>query len=92
MQITIVGAGKTGFAVASQLNREGHEVSIIERNEVVLNEAVAALDITGQAGNGVSRSVLEEAVFPQEEAPCCRKGERTCLRSRMYLRPLTKVR
>lgn len=67
MQITIVGAGKAGFAVASQLTREGHEISMIEKNEAVLNEVLAALDISGVAGNGISRELLEEAKAGEAE-------------------------
>ena len=32
MQIIIVGCGKVGYAIAEQLNDEGHDITIIDTN------------------------------------------------------------
>lgn len=61
MKIAIVGDGKVGFALACQLNQEGHDVTIIENKQKVLEDTVNRLDIIGVLGNGASVDVLVEA-------------------------------
>lgn len=61
MKIAIVGDGKVGFALACQLNQEGHDVTIIENKHKVLEDTVNRLDIIGVLGNGASVDVLVEA-------------------------------
>ena len=46
MKIAIVGDGKVGFALACQLNQEGHDVTIIENKQKVLEDTVNRLDIS----------------------------------------------
>ena len=40
MQIVIVGDGKIGSALAEQLSREGHEITIVDRSGAPLQCAV----------------------------------------------------
>ena len=47
MNIIVVGCGKVGYSLASQLNRENHNVTIIDNNEKVLRHAVDSLDVMG---------------------------------------------
>lgn len=61
MNIIIVGCGKVGYALAEQLNDEGHEITIIDKNEAVLNSVTTALDIMGVVGNGSSYRTQREA-------------------------------
>ena len=61
MKIAIVGDGKVGFALASQLDQEGHDVTIIENKQRVLDETMNRLDIIGVLGNGANVDVLKEA-------------------------------
>lgn len=61
MKIAIVGDGKVGFALACQLNQEGHDVTIIENKQKVLEDTINRLDIIGVLGNGASVDVLVEA-------------------------------
>ena len=65
MNIIIVGCGKVGYALAEQLNDEGHEITIIDKNEEVLNAATDALDVMGIVGNGSSYRVQKEAGIEQ---------------------------
>lgn len=65
MNIIIVGCGKVGYALAEQLNDEGHEITIIDKDEAVLNDAMNALDIMGIVGNGSSYRVQKEAGVEQ---------------------------
>ena len=61
MNIIIAGCGKVGCALAEQLNNEGHEVSVIDTNTQILQEATARLDIMGVEGNCTSYKVQKEA-------------------------------
>ena len=38
MRIVIVGDGKIGSALAEQLSREGHEITIVDRSETPLQD------------------------------------------------------
>ena len=51
MKIAIVGNGKVGFALAKQLDQEGHDVTIIENKSKVLEDTMNRLDIIGVCGN-----------------------------------------
>ena len=61
MRIVIVGCGKVGTTLAEQLNREKHEIVLIEKNPEVLQGVTNNLDLIGIAGNGASDTVLREA-------------------------------
>lgn len=61
MNIIIVGCGKVGYALADQLNDEGHEITIIDKNEAVLYAATNVLDVMGIVGNGSSCRIQKEA-------------------------------
>ena len=61
MKIAIVGNGKVGFAIAKQLDQEGHDVTIIENKSKVLEDTMNRLDIIGIFGNGANVEVLKEA-------------------------------
>ena len=61
MKIIIVGAGKVGFALADQLTRDNHDVTVIDSLEEALHRASDALDAMCIKGNGASISVLQEA-------------------------------
>lgn len=61
MRIIIVGAGKVGYTVANQLNTEGHGVTIVEKDEAVLNDILGAIDIDGFLGSGMDLEILRNA-------------------------------
>ncbi len=61
MRIIIVGCGKIGLSLAESLNREGHEIVIIDTNADVVNDAASKLDIMGINGNGVIHDVQIDA-------------------------------
>ncbi len=61
MNIIIAGCGKVGGALAEQLSREGHDITVVdERSEVVQHVANAA-DVIGIVGNGASYNIQKEA-------------------------------
>lgn len=61
MNIIVVGAGKVGYALSEQLINEGHEITIIDKNEERLQYSISTLDVQGIDGNGTSYSVQKEA-------------------------------
>ena len=61
MQIMIVGCGKMGSTLAVQLVAEGHRVTVVDRNESVIEQISNTQDVIGYVGNGAVFSVLEEA-------------------------------
>ncbi|MBR6395941.1 MAG: Trk system potassium transporter TrkA [Lachnospiraceae bacterium] len=61
MKIIIVGCGKVGFTIASQLSSEDHDIVIIDPNAAVISSVTDELDIMGIVGNGVSHETLMEA-------------------------------
>ncbi|MFR1517931.1 MAG: Trk system potassium transporter TrkA [Clostridia bacterium] len=66
MEIIICGCGKVGAAIAEQLARENHDITVIDSDREVLEKTVSTLDVIGICGDGASKSVLTEA------------GARTC--------------
>jgi len=61
MDIIIAGAGKVGLTLAQQLVSEGHDVTLIDNNSLVLEEAVEQFDAMAVCGNCASRDVLAQA-------------------------------
>ena len=61
MKIIIVGCGKVGYALCQQLNDEGHDITLIDKNADRLQPVVDNLDIQVMTGNGTSFLVQQEA-------------------------------
>lgn len=61
MKILIVGGGKVGKTLANQLNKEGHDIVIVDTNAEIVESISNSLDIMGIVGNGASYSVQKEA-------------------------------
>ena len=61
LRIIIVGCGKVGRTLVEQLNAEGHDIVIIDRNGERVQQLAGLYDIMGIQGNGASYSVLQEA-------------------------------
>ncbi len=59
MNIIIVGGGKVGGLLAEQLLDEGHDITVIDKNERVVEQLGNTLDIIGYVGNGATYSVLQ---------------------------------
>ncbi|MGB3681992.1 MAG: Trk system potassium transporter TrkA [Rubrobacteraceae bacterium] len=60
MRVFIVGAGEVGFNTAQMLSREGHEVTIVEQSEDLVNRVGDQLDAMVMLGNGASPKMLSE--------------------------------
>lgn len=57
MKIVIVGDGKVGQALTVQLSKEGHDVTVIDSNKMVLQEAQSSLDVSVVHGNGATEKI-----------------------------------
>lgn len=61
LNIIIVGCGKVGRALVEQLSKEGHFITIIDKNPEKIQSLTNLYDIMGIVGNGASYSVQMEA-------------------------------
>ena len=61
MEIIIVGGGKVGVTLVEQLSREGHNITLIDRDGDKLQRIANTFDVMGVAGNGASYSTQMEA-------------------------------
>ena len=61
LSIIIVGCGKVGTTLVEQLSREGHDITVIDRNRELVQYICDTYDVMGAVGNGASYSVQKEA-------------------------------
>ena len=61
MKILIVGAGAVGFNLAKQLSKEGHDISVVERDLELVKRITEKLDVSVVSGSASSPTVLEAA-------------------------------
>lgn len=61
MKIIIVGCGKVGTTLAEQLNRENHDITLIDTNEEAIQNISDSADVMGVTGNGAVYHVQMEA-------------------------------
>ena len=61
MNIVISGDGKVGNALTGFLTKEGHDITVIDRNPQLVDEVVNRYDVLGMVGNGASISVQKQA-------------------------------
>jgi trk system potassium uptake protein len=61
MRTVIIGAGEVGFNTARMLSQEGHDVVLVEQDEVLVERATEQLDALVIQGNGASPKLLAEA-------------------------------
>lgn len=61
MKIIIVGCGKVGTTLAEQLNRENHDITLIDINDDAIQNISDSADVMGVTGNGAVYQVQMEA-------------------------------
>lgn len=61
MKIIIAGDGKVGLSLTEKLSAEGHDLTLIDSNQRVLDSSVERYDVMGVQGNCASMRVLESA-------------------------------
>lgn len=67
MQIVIIGNGKLGSSLAASLINEGHDVTVIDRNDAAIQRGQDMLDAMFIKGSGVSAKTLKEAGVPDAD-------------------------
>ncbi len=61
MKIIVVGCGKVGDKLCGDLSREGHDVTVVDKSDTVVNQVCDRYDVMGFCGNGASYKVLMDA-------------------------------
>ena len=61
MNIIIAGDGKVGSMLTRQLSSEGHDITVIDTNDAVLEKNVGRYDVISVHGNSASMAVLQQA-------------------------------
>ena len=61
MEIIIAGSGKVGLTLARQLASEGHNITLIDKDSLILEEAVEQFESMAVCGNCASKEVLLQA-------------------------------
>jgi len=67
LKIIIIGAGKVGCQIAKTLSSENHDVTLIEKNDIIRQSAQNNLDVLTILGNGANVRTLEEAGIKQAD-------------------------
>lgn len=61
LRILIIGCGKVGANLVAQLSKEGHDITIIDKNMQKIQNLTNQYDVMGICGNGASYSTQKEA-------------------------------
>ena len=61
MKTVLVGLGKVGKNIASEIAREGHDLVVVDTDKDCVNDISTSYDVLGITGNAVSLEVLKEA-------------------------------
>lgn len=61
MNIVIIGLGKIGESILSNIVKEGHDLCVIDNDRDVVNELVDLYDVLGVCGNGASIDIQLKA-------------------------------
>lgn len=61
MKVIVVGCGKVGISIASELNAEGHDIVVVDIDHKAVQSLSDSLDLMGIEGNGATYDVLMEA-------------------------------
>lgn len=61
MKIIIVGMGRVGRMLADRIPRDGHDVTVIDRNQKTVEEATDKYNVGGVCGSGITRATLMKA-------------------------------
>ncbi len=61
MKIIIVGCGRVGEALSEQLNKEGHDITVVDQDPTRVRDVANKYDLMGIIGNGATHSVQTDA-------------------------------
>ncbi|MBO6109001.1 MAG: NAD-binding protein, partial [Eubacterium sp.] len=61
LDIIIVGCGTVGATLVERLSKEGHDITIIDKDRDRVNEIANYYDVMGIIGNGARYGILMDA-------------------------------
>jgi trk system potassium uptake protein len=61
MRIIVAGAGRGGLSLAAHLQNQGHTVTVIDRDESVVNRAAEQVGVVGLTGDATDVATLTQA-------------------------------
>ena len=67
MNIIIIGCGKVGRELASQLSRDNNDVTVVDTNPAIVRNVSTMYDVMGVTGNGTSFEALAAAGIAQAD-------------------------
>lgn len=67
MKIVIIGGGKVGSAIASQLTKEGHNITVVDKNQQIVERISDTLDCMAICGSGAGLEILRTAGVPESD-------------------------
>lgn len=67
MDIVIIGAGKLGTGLASNLSNEEHNITVVDYSTTKVEAIVDKYDVQGVAGSGTHIDVLRQAQVPDAD-------------------------
>jgi trk system potassium uptake protein len=68
MKILIMGCGRTGSQLASMLDAEGHQITILDTNDYSFHRLPAAFKGTAIVGDGTNEETLKKAGIQEADA------------------------
>ncbi|MCX7710945.1 MAG: NAD-binding protein [Clostridia bacterium] len=78
MKIIIIGCGRVGSRIAIQLSKEGHEVSVIDRNPLAFDKLQGDFDGSMIIGTGIDEDILMNAgIIGADSVISVTKGDNT---------------
>lgn len=75
MRVVIAGAGAVGSFLAQDLQKNGHEILIIDRNPATLGRLAASDSITGIVGDACEVDVLQRAELEKADVVIAATGD-----------------
>jgi len=68
MKVVIMGCGRVGAQLASLLDAEGHQVTILDRDAYSFRRLPSTFNGTALVGNGINEEVLRRAGIEEADA------------------------
>ena len=73
MNILIAGAGKVGMALTDELSSEGHDITLVDKNSKVLEDALGKYDVITLEGNSASRNPILTSLLGYPSVYCIKR-------------------
>ena len=67
MKIIICGCGKIGYSIIGDLLEEGHQLTVIDDNQRLINDVQNAFDVMTLCGNCATSSALRDAAVDKAD-------------------------